>query len=72
MEVIEWTRSLIPDHLLKAYCMMRDPPDEKFGLDASRKRYGNIEALLAGIDDANAEMERLVPSKPIGSSAASA
>lgn len=57
---------VISDYLLEVYCMMRGLPDDEFGPEPARKRYGIMGALLAGMDDATAEMERLAPSEPAG------
>ena len=58
--------SVITDTLLEAYNIIRALPDSEFGADSSRRRFGIMGTLLAGMDDASAEMERLLPSKPAG------
>ena len=58
--------SAITDTLLEAYNIVRALPDSEFGPDTARRRYGIMGALLAGIDDASAKMERLLPPKSAG------
>src|SRR5919202_2079260 len=51
---------VLSDSLLSAYCVMRDVPGEAFGDWPGRERYAIMGALMAGMDAANAEMERAV------------
>ena len=55
----------LSDALLSAYCVLRDVPEEAFGGDTpGRERYALMGALMAGMDAASAEMERLTSSEP--------
>ena len=62
--------SRLSDKLLEAYCVLSRAPADVFGVEGSeispKTRYSLMGALLAALDAANAECERLSPPLPAG------